>query len=101
MLAARRDPTLPTESRKPLIIISYAHADEPDHPAEGQVKWLSFVTSYLKPAVKAGRGRPLARPGSERLNKNFAVAAELAARGYFNERGKPFNPKSVSVLLAS
>jgi hypothetical protein len=25
-----------------------------------------------------------------------AVAAELAARGYLNERGKPFNPKSVA-----
>jgi DNA invertase Pin-like site-specific DNA recombinase len=30
-----------------------------------------------------------------------AVAAEMAAQGYLNERGKPFNPKSVSVLLAS
>jgi DNA invertase Pin-like site-specific DNA recombinase len=30
-----------------------------------------------------------------------AVAAEMAARGVLNERGKPFNPKSVSVLLAS
>jgi DNA invertase Pin-like site-specific DNA recombinase len=30
-----------------------------------------------------------------------AVAAEMAIRGYLNERGKPFNPKSVSVLLAS
>jgi DNA invertase Pin-like site-specific DNA recombinase len=29
------------------------------------------------------------------------VSAELAARGFLNERGKPFNPKSVSVLLAS
>jgi hypothetical protein len=28
-------------------------------------------------------------------------AAEMAARGYLNECGKPFNPKSVSVLLAS
>jgi DNA invertase Pin-like site-specific DNA recombinase len=30
-----------------------------------------------------------------------AVSAELAAQGYLNERGKPFNPKSVSVLLTS
>jgi DNA invertase Pin-like site-specific DNA recombinase len=30
-----------------------------------------------------------------------AVAAEMAAQGYLNERGRPFNPKSVSVLLAS
>jgi DNA invertase Pin-like site-specific DNA recombinase len=30
-----------------------------------------------------------------------AVAAEMAARGYLNERGKTFNPKSISTLLAS
>ena len=29
-----------------------------------------------------------------------AVSAALAEQGYLNERGKPFNPKSVSVLLA-
>ena len=41
-------------SPKPIIFISYAHADEPDKPAEGQVQWLSFVRSYLQPAVKEG-----------------------------------------------
>ena len=30
-----------------------------------------------------------------------AISAELAAQGFLNERGRPFNPKSVSVLLAS
>ena len=30
-----------------------------------------------------------------------AVSAELAAHGYLNERGKPFNPKSVAVMLAA
>jgi hypothetical protein len=45
---------MPTESGKPLIVISYAHADEPEHPAEGEVQWLSFVTGYLKPAIKHG-----------------------------------------------
>jgi DNA invertase Pin-like site-specific DNA recombinase len=30
-----------------------------------------------------------------------SVSAELAARGHFNERGKPFNPKSVAVLLTA
>ncbi len=45
---------MPSESGKPLIVISYAHADEPEHPAEGEVKWLSFVTGYLKPAIKHG-----------------------------------------------
>ena len=45
---------MPTEPRKPLIVISYAHADEPEHPAEGEIKWLSFVTGYLRPAIKHG-----------------------------------------------
>ena len=39
---------------KPVIFISYAHADEPEKPAEGEVKWLSFVTGHLRPAVKQG-----------------------------------------------
>jgi tetratricopeptide (TPR) repeat protein len=43
-----------TEAKKPLIVISYVHADEPEHPAEGEVKWLSFVTGYLRPAIKDG-----------------------------------------------
>ena len=41
-------------SAKPLIVISYAHADEPEHPAEGEIRWLSFVTGYLRPAIKQG-----------------------------------------------
>jgi hypothetical protein len=28
-----------------------------------------------------------------------AISAELAARGVLNERGRPFNPKSVATML--
>jgi hypothetical protein len=45
---------MPAEQKKPLIVISYAHAGEPEHPAEGEVKWLSFVIGYLRPAIKHG-----------------------------------------------
>ena len=45
---------MPDEPKKPLIVISCAHADEPERPAEGEVKWLSFVTGYLRPAIKHG-----------------------------------------------
>lgn len=41
-------------SNKPVIFISYAHADEPEKPIEGQIQWLSFVREYLQPAVKGG-----------------------------------------------
>jgi hypothetical protein len=39
---------------KPIIFISYAHEDEPEKPAEGDIKWLSFVTGFLRPAMKQG-----------------------------------------------
>ena len=41
------------EPKKPAIFISYAHEDEPEN-SEGEVKWLSFVTGHLGPAVKHG-----------------------------------------------
>ena len=52
MLTGDTEPAMPTEPKKPLIVISYAHADEPEHPAEGEVKWLSFVAGYLQPTIK-------------------------------------------------
>jgi hypothetical protein len=30
-----------------------------------------------------------------------AIAAELAAQGFLNERGRPFNPKSIAAMLAT
>jgi hypothetical protein len=33
--------------------------------------------------------------------RRLDIAAELEARGHFNERGKPFAAKSVSSMLAS
>jgi internalin A len=41
-------------STKPVIFISYAHSDESERPAEGEVQWLTFVCRYLRPAVKDG-----------------------------------------------
>jgi len=51
---SRTPRSMPTAPYKPVIFISYAHADEPEKPAEGEIKWLSFVTGYLRPAVKHG-----------------------------------------------
>jgi hypothetical protein len=39
---------------KALIFVSYSHKDEPEHPRDGEVQWLSFVRTYLQPAVKHG-----------------------------------------------
>ena len=40
--------------KKPVIFISYAHADEPEKPLDGEIQWLSFVRRFLQPAVKDG-----------------------------------------------
>ena len=45
---------MPFPPPKPILFTSYAHADEPERPAVDEVKWLSFVTGYLRPAVKHG-----------------------------------------------
>src|SRR3984957_18658426 len=45
-------------SAKPLVFISYAHLDEPDppeEPAQGKIRWLSFVMKFLQPGVKGRR----------------------------------------------
>jgi hypothetical protein len=41
-------------SVKPIIFISYSHKDEPEKPRGGEVQWLSFVRTYLQPAIKHG-----------------------------------------------
>ena len=39
---------------KPVIFISYSHKDEPEHAHGEEIQWLSFVRTYLQPAVKHG-----------------------------------------------
>jgi len=55
-LGALTDRHAPSESKskKPIIYISYAHADEPERPRGGEVQWLSFVMKFLRPALKSG-----------------------------------------------
>jgi len=60
-------PCTPTELDKPIIFISYAHADEPEKPAEGEVRWLAFVTGYQRPASTWG-----AVACTPNLNKSIA-----------------------------
>src|SRR5271170_6826913 len=44
-------------SGRPIIFISYAHADEPESPVEGEIKWLTFVLGFLKPYPDSMRTR--------------------------------------------
>jgi hypothetical protein len=46
--------TTDSKTQKPIIFISYAHADEPERSRGEEVQWLSFVMKFLRPAVKNG-----------------------------------------------
>jgi DNA invertase Pin-like site-specific DNA recombinase len=48
--------------------------------------------------VKLAKALARKKPKGGRLSLR-AIAAKMAARGILNERGKPFNPKSVAVML--
>lgn len=41
----------------PIILISYAHSDEPEKPRREEIQWLSFVMKFLRPAIKSGEFR--------------------------------------------
>ncbi len=43
---------MPCAPKRPAIFASYAQADEPEKPGDGEMKWLSFVLGFLRPAVR-------------------------------------------------
>ena len=57
--------------------------------------------SELRPdVVKLAKALARKKPKGGKLSLR-AISAELAAQGFLNERGRPFNPKSVAVMLAA
>ena len=50
--------------------------------------------------VKLAKALARKKPKGGKLSLR-AISAELAAQGFLNERGRPFNPKSVAAMLAS
>jgi tetratricopeptide (TPR) repeat protein len=52
--ASRARRSMTTGQIKPVIFISYAHADEPEKPRGDDVQWLTFVLGHLRPAAKQG-----------------------------------------------
>jgi DNA invertase Pin-like site-specific DNA recombinase len=55
----------------------------------------------LRPGVvKQAKALARKKPKGGRLSLR-SIAAELAAHGFLNERGRPFNPKSVAAMLGA
>jgi hypothetical protein len=49
--------------------------------------------------VKLAKALARNKPKGGKLSLR-AISPELAAQGFLNERGRPFNPKSVAAMLA-
>jgi DNA invertase Pin-like site-specific DNA recombinase len=64
---------------------------------KGHAELRPEAVKMAKELRHAGAGR---KPKSGVLSLR-AIAIELAAKGHFNERGQPFNPKSVAAMLAA
>lgn len=50
--------------------------------------------------VKLAKALARKKPKGGKLSLR-AISAELAAQGFLNERGRPFNPKSIAAMLAA
>jgi DNA invertase Pin-like site-specific DNA recombinase len=62
---------------------------------EGRKSHAELRPDVVKLAKALARKKP--KGGKPSLR---AISAELAAHGFLNERGKPFNPKSIAAMLA-
>jgi hypothetical protein len=78
-------------------MVSVIRADRAKNDGDKYPAAAGPATEILLDAIRAGHPDAPAK----HVRVGFCQPPELAARGYLNERGKPFNPKSVSVLLAS
>jgi hypothetical protein len=70
---------MPTESHRPLIVISYAHADEPERPAEDEVTRAKELHAAASAAYHAARYDAGARAWPAGDDRDAILAALAAA----------------------
>ena len=70
-------------SYKPIIFLSYAQADEPERPLEGEVKWLSFVRGHLQAAEEFGAFEIWTEPLAPGADLNPEILRKLRACDIF------------------
>ncbi len=90
---------MPSASTKPVILISYARADEPETPAEGEVRWLSYVTGCLDAALKPGAADILTDVQSAAGDWNPEIERKLRACDIFVLLVSPRSLSSDTIAL--
>jgi DNA invertase Pin-like site-specific DNA recombinase len=84
---------------KTTIVAKLAAARKRKRLATGKCEGRRGIAETNPEAVALAKRLGRRKPKGGKLSLR-AVSAEMAAQGYLNERGKPFNPKSVAVMLA-
>jgi len=85
---------------KTIIVAKLAAARKRKRLATGKCEGRKSLAEANPEAVALAKRLARKKPKGGKLSLR-AVSVELAAQGYLNERGKPFNPKSVAVMLAA
>jgi DNA invertase Pin-like site-specific DNA recombinase len=89
------------EFEKTTLVAKLAAARRRKHMATGKkVEGRKSHTGARPDVVRLAKALARKKRKGGKLSLR-AISAALAEIGHVNERGKPFNPKSVSVLLAS
>jgi DNA invertase Pin-like site-specific DNA recombinase len=87
------------EFEKTTLVAKLAAARKRKRAATGEKVEGRKSHAELRPdVVKLAKVLARKKPKGGRLSLR-SISAELAAQGYLNERGRPFNPKSVAAML--
>jgi DNA invertase Pin-like site-specific DNA recombinase len=88
------------EFEKTTLVAKLTAARKRKRLANGKCEGRKSLAESNPKAVARGKALARKKPKGGKLSLR-AVSAELAAQGFLNERRKPFNPKSVAVMLAA
>jgi hypothetical protein len=84
---------------KATIVAKLAAARKRKRLANGKCEGRKSLFETNPEAVVLAKALSRRKPKSGKMSLRD-VSKEMAAQGFLNERGKPFNPKSVAVMLA-
>ena len=88
------------EFEKTTLVAKLAAARRRNRVANGKCEGRKSLAETRPEAVKLAKSLARKSPKGGKPSLR-TVAAEMAAQGVLNERGKPFSPKSVAVMLAA
>jgi hypothetical protein len=91
----------PDALERPQLVAKLAATRKRKRSATGQkVEGRKSHSELRLDVVKLAKALARKKPKGGKL-RLWAISAKLAAQGFLNDRGRPFNPKSIAAMLAS